>query len=91
MKRLLPGLPWFVAIMAMVIAGGGPLAVLVTAQAQLTSSVTDNRIIGRIGGQDIASKRQPLGPSTMPARIFERDEYMFAFFRIYLGSPRRDA
>jgi hypothetical protein len=36
----------------------------------------------------IASKRQPLGLSTMPSRIFERDEYMFAFFRI-LGRQER--
>lgn len=48
------------------------------------------RIVGRIDGQGIVSKRQPLGPSTMPSRIFERDEYMFAFVRIYLGSPGGD-
>lgn len=48
------------------------------------------RIVGRVDGQAITSKRGPLGPSTMPARIFERDEYVFVFVRIYLGSSGGD-
>jgi hypothetical protein len=43
MRRLLLGLPWLVAVVAVAIVGAGLLAAVVTAQAQSTLSVTDDR------------------------------------------------
>jgi hypothetical protein len=48
------------------------------------------KIVGHVDGEVISSKRAPWGPAVMPARIYERDEYVFAFVRVYLGSPRGD-
>jgi hypothetical protein len=54
---------------------------------ELTQGLAGKRIVGRIDGREIVTKRPPSIP---PAWIFERDEYAFGFFRIYLESTRGD-
>jgi hypothetical protein len=48
------------------------------------------RIVGRIDDERIVSKRAASGPAFRPHLIFERDEYVWTFFRLYLGSPGGD-
>jgi hypothetical protein len=48
------------------------------------------RIVGRIDDERIVSKRAASGPAFRPHLVFERDEYAWMFFRLYLGSPGGD-
>jgi hypothetical protein len=54
---------------------------------QIAALVSGKRIVGRIGKQEIFSKRAPL---TAPSVILERDENALLFFRLYLESTRGD-
>jgi hypothetical protein len=55
--------------------------------SEIAPQVVGRRIVGRVDGQEIDSQRASL---TAPDWIFERDEYVFFFFRFYLESTRGD-
>jgi hypothetical protein len=58
----------------------------------LRSAIESKRVAARVDDQDVQYTGGGLAapPSETPILIFERDEYAFLFFRLYIGSTRGD-
>jgi hypothetical protein len=61
---------------------------------ELRRGLLEKRVVGRIDGQTIVSRRPQSAmlnpPSEVPTWLFERDEYGFVYFEINLESTRGD-
>jgi hypothetical protein len=56
----------------------------------LNGALSAKRRFARFDESDVAAARAPRGPSFIPLWIMERDEYLFRYFYLSLGSVRGD-